>query len=32
LNRPLACDSCWFPCCLQVRFHHLPRSIRVWNF
>lgn len=17
LNRPLACDSCWFPCCLQ---------------
>ncbi|PSN41099.1 Phospholipid scramblase 1 [Blattella germanica] len=18
LNRPLACDSCWFPCCLQV--------------
>lgn len=18
LSRPLACDSCWFPCCLQV--------------
>lgn len=20
LERPLACDSCWFPCCLQVNF------------
>ncbi|CAG0904342.1 unnamed protein product, partial [Cyprideis torosa] len=19
MDRPLACDSCWFPCCLQVR-------------
>lgn len=22
LNRPLACDSCWFPCCLQASYFY----------
>lgn len=24
IERPLRCDSCWFPCCLQVRGAALP--------
>jgi hypothetical protein len=29
LNRPLACDSCWFPCCLQVSFFSVYRTLLV---
>lgn len=27
LNRPLACDSCCFPCCLQVSFFYIQQKM-----
>lgn len=30
LNRPLACDSCWFPCCLQASYTYYLKSTAVY--